>query len=231
MSSIARIAPRVAVAVSTFVLLPNLAIALLHRRAQRAQPELPPRLPIVNFAEVDDRLWRGAAPTEVGLEALAVEGVATVVDLRAEKGIETHDALRNRLGIDRVHLPLRDGQAPTRPQVESFLTVVERSPGRVFVHCGAGVGRTGTMAAAYLVATEQATWAEAVEWNLSIGPPSVEQLAFTAMLTGREVRGPSPAVMAYSRAVDGPRRSWARVRASGKGAHERARHPAPAAGC
>ncbi len=213
MSDIARNAPRVAAAASAFVLLPNLAIALLHRWAQRAQPEVPPRLPIVNFAEVDERLWRGAAPTEVGLEALAADGVASVVDLRAEQNIQTHDALRNRLGIDRFHIPLRDGQAPTRAQVECFLNAVDRSPGRVFVHCGAGVGRTGTMAAAYLVSTGQATCEEAVGRNLSVGPPSVEQLAFAAMLADRDVRRPSAPVVAYSRVVDGPRRLWSRVRA------------------
>ncbi|MDP8976081.1 MAG: dual specificity protein phosphatase family protein [Actinomycetota bacterium] len=213
MSSIARNGPRVAAAAGAFVLLPNLAIALLHRLGRRAHPGPPPRLPMVNFAEVDERLWRGAAPSEVGLEALAADGVATVVDLRAEKGIEPYDALRNRLGIDRVHIPLRDGQAPTPPQVERFLDAVARSPGRVFVHCGAGVGRTGTMAAAYLVSTGQATREEAVARNLSVGPPSIEQLAFSAMLAGHDVRRPRAPVVAYSRVVDGPRRFWARARA------------------
>lgn len=193
---------------AAFFLLPNLAIALLHRWAEKARPEPDRRLPVENFAEVDDRLWRGAAPTGAGLQALAAEGVTTVVDLRAEDGIETQETTRRRLGITRVHLPLRDGQVPTRDQVDRFLKAVSGSPGRVFVHCGAGVGRTGTMAAAYLVATGQATAREAARRNLAVGPPSVEQLAFSVLLGHGEVRRPSTPVMALSRAVDGPRRLW-----------------------
>jgi protein-tyrosine phosphatase len=199
---------------ASFFALPNLLIALMHRLAKRAVPEPTRRIPVENFAEVDGRLWRGAAPTEEGLEALAAGGVTTVVDLRAEEGVETHDALRARLEVNRFHLPLRDGQAPTRHQVEQFLEVVERSPGRVFVHCGAGVGRTGTMAAAHLVATGQATGGRAVVRNLAVGPPSVEQLAFAVLLSGGEVRRPLAPVVAFSRAVDGPRRFRVRVRGS-----------------
>ena len=199
---------------TAFFLVPNLVIALMHRWARRANPGPAERIPVRNFAEVDERLWRGAAPTEDALEALAAEGVTTVVDLRAEDRLEANDALAQRLGISRAYLPVRDGQAPTRERVEDFLDVVAGSRGRVFVHCGAGVGRTGTMAAAYLVATGQATAHEAVERNLSVGPPSVEQLAFTALLGTGEVRRPPTTVVAFSRAVDGPRRLWARLRSS-----------------
>lgn len=205
---------KVAALAAAFLLLPNLAIAVMHRLAVRASPEPARPMPIKNFAEVDGRLWRGAAPTPAGYQALASRDVTTVVDLRAEDGIETYDALRGQVGIRRVHLPLRDGQAPTRHQVEEFLNVVAESPGRVFVHCGAGVGRTGTMAAAYLVASGQATGDEAARRNLSVGPPSVEQLAFSLLLGQGEVRRPPAPVVALSRAVDGPRRLWVRARGS-----------------
>ena len=205
---------KLAVVAIAFFLVPNLVIAILHRRAQRAKPGPTSPIPVDNFAEVDERLWRGAAPTEASYEALAANGVTTVVDLRAEDGVETSDDLRARLGITRVHLPLRDGQAPTAEQVQQFLEVVSQSRGRAFVHCGAGVGRTGTMAAAYLVATGQATGRWAVERNLSVGPPSVEQLAFSVRLTRGEVRRPSAPVVALSRAIDGPRRLWVRARSS-----------------
>ena len=35
--------------------------------------------------------------------------------------------------------------------VEAFLDVCDRQPGAVAVHCGPGLGRTGTLIAAWLV--------------------------------------------------------------------------------
>lgn len=198
-------------------LLPNLAVLGMHLLAQRNATTPSVSLPIKNFAEVDDALWRGAAPTKAGYEALAAHGVTTVIDLRAEDGIRVDEALLARLGITRVHLPLRDGQSPTEAQVDRFLAAVEGAGGRAFVHCGAGVGRTGTMSAAYLVKTGQATPREALLRNLSVGPPSLEQLAFASGLdTGERVERPSGLMVAISRTLDAPRRIWVNVRGSYK---------------
>jgi protein-tyrosine phosphatase len=100
---------------------------------------------------------------------------------------------------------------PSRQQVADFLEVVGESPGLVFVHCGAGVGRTGAMAAAYLVATGQASGTEAMMRNLAVGPPSLEQLTFAASLRADDVDKPPSVVVAASRVLDAPRRLWARV--------------------
>ncbi|HUP69692.1 MAG TPA: dual specificity protein phosphatase family protein [Acidimicrobiales bacterium] len=196
-----------------FLLLPNLAIIGIHLLAQRSQPAPAVSLPIKNFAQVDDRLWRGAAPDVAGYEALAAHGVVTVIDLRAEDDLDVDQARLAALGINRVHLPLRDGQAPSESLVARFLETVENSPGLAYVHCGAGVGRTGTMSAAYLVNTGQATPAEALQRNLRVGPPSLEQIAFSASLSGGgDVRRPRPLLVAVSRALDAPRRIWTNIR-------------------
>lgn len=108
---------------------------------------------IHHFQPVDTegRLWRGAAPSRDGYRALARLGFTTVVDLRAEDLTAAQLTEPRRAGLDVTRLPIRDGQTPTPAQVRRFLDVVASAAGPVFVPNGAGVGRTGTMAAAYLV--------------------------------------------------------------------------------
>lgn len=68
------------------------------------------------------------------------------------------------------------------------------------------------MAAAYLVATGQAAAGEALRRNLTVGPPSLEQVAFAARLDGGEPARPPALVVAVSRALDAPRRIWVHLR-------------------
>lgn len=164
-----------------------------------------------NFTHVDRHLWRGGAPTSEGYERLSALGVRTVIDLRAERLSAADLRAPARAGLPVVRVPVRDGQAPAQDQVARFLSAVERSPGPVFVHCGAGVGRTGSMAAAYLVRTGQATAAEATARSLAVGPPSLEQIAFMRGLTPDRAGSPPAAVVALSRVADSPRRSWSRL--------------------
>ena len=163
---------------------------------------------IRNFEVVDQTLWRGGAPGKADLRALAAAGVTTVVDLRAEHGLVVPEDLLAELGITRVAIPIRDGQTPTTEQVARFLDAVDSSEGAVYLHCGAGVGRTGTMAAAYRVSRGGTGW-EAMRANLAVGPPSLEQLAFAASLdSGQPATRPNPVVVAVSRTLDAPRRMW-----------------------
>ena len=199
----------------------NVAILGAHLWLQRTVPSAVANSTVTarmtginNFTVVDDHLWRGAAPSEAGYEALAENGVTTVVDLRAEEGIRVDEKALGAIGIERFHMPLRDGQAPSKELVARFLDIVRNSDGRVYVHCGAGVGRTGTMAAAYLVDKGDASALQAVRRNLSVGPPSLEQIAFAAGLRSGSVRKPPAPVVALSRVLDAPRRTWVHVRGS-----------------
>ena len=58
-------------------------------------------------------------------------------------------------GIDHVHLPVEDFQAPTLDQMNRFVDLAHEriaNGERVAVHCTAGMGRTGTFLAVWFVA-------------------------------------------------------------------------------
>ena len=167
-----------------------------------------------NLRAVDDLLWRGSHPSAEGFRELAANGVTTVVDLRAEEDARIDQDLMAELGITAYRIPMRDGQTPSGAQIREFLAIVESSPGRVFVHCGAGVGRTGTMAAAYLVASGQADGDSAVLENLAVGPPSLEQIVFVAGLERDDWDRANLVVTGVSRVLDAPRRTWSIIRHS-----------------
>jgi protein tyrosine phosphatase (PTP) superfamily phosphohydrolase (DUF442 family) len=178
----------------------------------------PPETPAVtipgvgHLAVVDAKVWRGAAPSSLAsYEALAEAGVTTLVDLRAEPATADADAPIEALGLRVVHLPVRDGQVPSEEQIAQLLQIVRESPGTVLLHCGAGVGRTGSMAAAYLVATGQANGLDATVQNLAVGPPSLEQIAFSLGLSGTDADPPPLPVVAISRILDAPRRFFTQL--------------------
>ena len=163
---------------------------------------------IDNLRVVDGRVLRGAAPSAGALRDLAALGVTTVVDLRAEADLRTDDALLAELGMERFHLPIRDGQLPTAQQAAELLAIVDRADGKVLLHCGAGVGRTGALTAFYLNATGQTHGVGALRHNLSVGPPSLEQIAFSLETADGSYDRPGLGVTALSRVLDGPRRIW-----------------------
>ena len=195
-----------------FLLIGNLAIlaASMWARETTTVATAAPIEGIDNLRAVDNKVWRGAAPTTEGYRGLAEAGVATIVDLRAETGIEHDTKVVSELGMKLVSLPIRDGQTPTSQEIETFLAAVRESDGTVFVHCGAGVGRTGAMVGAYQVAQGELSGAAAVRRNLAVGPPSLEQIAFVAGMESDELDKPSPVLTAVSRVLDAPRRMWSR---------------------
>jgi protein tyrosine phosphatase (PTP) superfamily phosphohydrolase (DUF442 family) len=203
---------RVAIGFVAFMVAGNVLILATSFVMARLVDSTPPAtvVPGVNhLGVVDGRVWRGSAPSSLaGYEALAAADVTTIVDLRAEPGSAAEDDPIRALGLDVVHIPLPDGQTPNQAELDEFLAVVRESSGTVFLHCAAGVGRTGSMVAASLVATGQANGFEVTARNLAMGPPSLEQLAFSLGLDGPRIGHPPLPVVAISRLLDAPRRMW-----------------------
>jgi protein tyrosine phosphatase (PTP) superfamily phosphohydrolase (DUF442 family) len=136
---------RVLVGALVFLVVGNLAIVGASRWMAMAQPAYAVPVSVdgvKHLVAVDGRLWRGAAPSHDGYASLAANGVTRVIDLRAEDDVDVDTAWLASIGIEYLRLPVRDGQIPSRVEVERFLDAVRTSDGTVFVHCGAGVGRT-----------------------------------------------------------------------------------------
>ena len=98
-------------------------------------------------ADVDGRLVRGAWPDSEQLRALAARGVEACINLCAERD---QDAEVLAAGMLPANVRVRDGSTLDRDLLELALELI-RGHRRTYVHCEAGVGRTGQLVAGYRV--------------------------------------------------------------------------------
>jgi atypical dual specificity phosphatase len=112
--------------------------------------------------------------TERTLAALSGQGVRLLVNLH----VRPHDLARlRRHGLREVHLPVEDFTAPSPGQVErgvGAMLEARAADEGVAVHCGGGLGRTGTLLSCYLAKVQDLGAKEAVRCVRALRPGSVE---------------------------------------------------------
>lgn len=104
---------------------------------------------IKNFGQMDERFFRGAQPQGKDYKDLALLGIKTVIDLRADREPD-EQRLVESAGMRYVNIPMVGKKYPTPEATELFLkTVNDPESGKFYVHCAGGRHRTGAMGAVY----------------------------------------------------------------------------------
>lgn len=147
---------------------------------------------------IPNTLAVGPAPRPGQLGALARAGVTAILSLQEELEAAPPAPLGGRLAWARV--PLADGHAGGSLRLDQLRAAVAqirrwRDEGQmVYVHCYAGIGRSPTVCAAYLIAHEGLGLGEAlarVKRARPVASPTVQQLLILAEFA-RQVRRSPP---------------------------------------
>jgi protein tyrosine/serine phosphatase len=102
-----------------------------------------------NFGQMDDRFFRGDQPLQGDYQALKDIGINTVIDLRNDPTDYEKGAVE-ALGMKYVNIPMSGWKSPKQKDVDAFLALVNNpETGKFYVHCKAGIHRTGVVGAAY----------------------------------------------------------------------------------
>ena len=104
---------------------------------------------IKNFGQMDERYFRGGQPEPDDYVSLKDLGVKTVIDLRNDP-TDYEKAEVEKLGMTYVNIPMSGWKTPRDRDIKRFLDLLEDpSTGTVYVHCKAGMHRTGVTGAIY----------------------------------------------------------------------------------
>src|SRR4029079_5260386 len=128
---------------------------------------------IKNFGQMDNILYRGGQPAESDYKALAAYGIHTIIDLRNDEETFAKSAAE-AAGLKYYNISMDGVSAPSDSDVAKFLSIInDPSSGKIFMHCKAGIHRTGAMGAVYRIAHDgwdyDKTYAEMKNYEFSAG--------------------------------------------------------------
>jgi protein tyrosine/serine phosphatase len=128
---------------------------------------------IKNFGQMDDILYRGGQPAESDYKLLAAMGIHTIIDLRNDEESFAKSAAE-AAGMKYFNISMNGVSAPSDEDVAKFLSIVnDPASGKIYMHCKAGIHRTGAMGAVYRIAKDgwdyDKTYTEMKNYEFSAG--------------------------------------------------------------
>lgn len=135
--------------------------------------------PIRDYSQISPQLFIGGQHRKRGWPTLKSWGITAVLNLRSRFDDKKAGIASNRY----LHLSTRDGTPPTLDQLKEGVAFMKEEidrGGAIYVHCEAGVGRSATMVAAYLIEVGEMTptqaWAKIRSVRPFIRPTSSQKM-------------------------------------------------------